>query len=195
MESKNFNTLPPPYSPRVTSETSREEIERLLSLAEQLEEKRNLSANREAVVQIINTFAWLITLAFTILFLAHNIKSPNAIPDYVKFGMWVLPTLALSWYVTLRTWRNRVSMQAFRDQIAMEDIVELLREFQPLIAQRDGWSALDKAAFRIRIKRFDIAPTRPRTQAKKFLYQYKAVVLQHLPSCVLPLMPRKLRRQ
>ena len=161
MESKSSDTQLSQTSSRVANLATREELERLLTLAEQLEEKRNHSANRNAFFQAVDTFMCVIIVGLPVLYGGTYITRYQFVPEYLKLSLLALPTLVATWYITLRAWRKRISMQALRDQFAMEDIVELLREVQPLIAQREGWSALDKAAFRIRIKRFDIAPTRP----------------------------------
>ena len=51
---------------------------------------------------------------------------------------------------------NVVKQRLKRDQRAMENIIELLRETEGVIAKKDAWSALERAHFRIRLSRFDI---------------------------------------
>lgn len=40
---------------------------------------------------------------------------------------------------------------------SLREVVELLREIEPTVAQRLNWSVLKRAEFRIRLSRFEIA--------------------------------------
>lgn len=163
MESRNFEGFPNQTSARVPDETSREELERLLAFAEQLEDKRDISAARDAFIRVVDTFVYVGLYASLMMAGAYFTKYFASVLTYVFVASAIGFCLAITWYIRLRRWRKQIAMQAFRDQIALGKTVELLRELQPLVAQREGWSALNKVAFRIRLERFDIAPSRPHT--------------------------------
>lgn len=138
---------------------SREEIDSLLKLAEELQEKCDSMSKR--IEQYRFGQIALVLIAILVGIFSIWIKPPSE--SFEKMFIAVLVTGQLSYaglfeYIIRRNKRRR---EPERD--ALVEVVELLRETGTGIAEAEKWSALDRAEFRIRLSRFGIGHSKYRS--------------------------------
>lgn len=137
------------------------DVEKLLEMAEQLEEKYQQSKLRLDVFFAINR-TFQTGFICCVVFLMVNFNHIS------MAGLGSLSTLVgLFFGVMLGTFQllflritQRVHELVERDKAAFEAMIELLREIDPRVMQFDPFPALERAEFRIRMARFDIAPSK-----------------------------------
>jgi hypothetical protein len=142
-------------SDKVDYSAGRDDLEKLLVLAEQLQ-RQSEETSMQFTKQILFTGFALAVGCSSILLGAMRF-------DFIwKLGINALPVLVLLVACVMLgiTYVQLISLKASRrvrrDRRALAEIVELLRETSGVIARRDAWSKLDEAEFRIRLSRFDV---------------------------------------
>lgn len=137
-------------------QSSEEDLESLLKLAEELKEKIDKPGNRIKMFRLVQICYFFLSLFLIILFTStNNISSSNVLYDgnsrILYFTLPVLVALMCEFYI--RTYKNRV----LPDKLALKEVLQLLREVHGTIAEREDWSVLKRAEFRIRLSRFDLS--------------------------------------
>lgn len=133
-------------------DSTRGEFERLLLLAEDLNEKIRQAERRIDLIRSAQVgSAILSVVSVTVLFFLH-VKS---------FEVLVLGVLGIfaSYVVVFQTQVRRRRSDTRRDRYALKELIGLLRETEDALATQGKWSTLDRAEVRIRISRFAIDPT------------------------------------
>ena len=150
----------------------RADFEGLLELAESLE--RSLERHSDAYSRsrlksqgfVLLIYVELIAAVFvgmhrTGLGIAvlHNIHLLGA--DAIVSGLFV-PSIAFTLHYTYQSWRYSIDMKHARraDERDLTEIVELLREIEPVVAREEDWSVLERLQIRIRLSRFGIGASR-----------------------------------
>jgi hypothetical protein len=125
-----------------------EEADKLLSLAEKLEEVCEQYERRWGVTRALFQITIAAGAAAAVSF------TYNTIWSWAVF-MYVLTLVAVIdlCYLTVKTRRHLA-----RERRALHSIVDILRGLEKGIAEKNNLSALERAAFRIRLSRFDIGP-------------------------------------
>jgi len=132
--------------------SSRKEIDGLLKLAEELQDKCDSMSRRIDQSRV-----------FQFAFIAIGISA-------VLFGLWILTIttllnrtllggivfLSFLYVGAFEFLIRRIKQRSEPDRAALAEVVELLRETGSGIAEAENWSALDRAEFRIRLSRFGI---------------------------------------
>jgi hypothetical protein len=135
-----------------------EDIEKLLTLAEELQDKcdqADMSVKRSRMWQII--FTVISSIGVVILLLWGSSQS-----KHFTFWMGIALLTFVIIYINIGGFENFIQhskSHKSRDQRALYQIVELLREIEGALARKGNWSTLDRAQFRIRLSRFDIGPS------------------------------------
>lgn len=136
------------------------ELEKLLSLAEELHEKcdwRNRAIDRYRLFQLsllvigVLIAAWGITRSY---FTQAWFESGPSYRDIVFLFEFAVVAYALTFEYLIRRAKYRV----MPDVVALSELVELIRETESIIAESEHWSTLERAQFRIRLSRFGIGP-------------------------------------
>jgi hypothetical protein len=137
------------------------ETERLLALAEAMQEKREqtlgiLRAKTNRSNQTVGV-GMLVAVGLGVYFgwIRPNSSATNgAIAAFISSVVAVI--LAVIFGRPGDT--TGLKQQLARDERALFDVVSILREAQASIAKEEHWSPLQQAEFRIRLARFDIGP-------------------------------------
>ncbi len=135
--------------------SSEEDLESLLKLAEELKEKIEKPENRIRMLRLLQ-ISYLFFPLIVIIFYGF-ITSDFSLTPYsinirtIPFIFSILFILLCEFYI--RTYRNRV----LPDKLALKEVLQLLREVHSTIAEREDWSILKRAEFRIRLSRFDLS--------------------------------------
>jgi hypothetical protein len=132
------------------------QLDRLLKMAEDLQEKGDYFVIRRTRFLMIN-FAGFIVAAMACVFAATNYSLE--IQSFAAFAS----VLMLMFFfclniVLMKTMMYRMNRQEKRDRKALFSIVDMLREIEPIIAEKEELSALERAEIRIRLARLDVGP-------------------------------------
>lgn len=127
------------------------DFRRLLDLADTIQSSHEASERRIATFR----FAEALALIGAVL-----IAALGAMADYnserlsaLVIAAFVGVAVAAAHVFMLR----RLQIRAYRDRRALDEVVPLLRELEALTARDEGWSPIERAEYRIRLSRFDIA--------------------------------------
>ena len=139
-----------------------EESDKLLSLAETLQEKCEQHDRRWWLLTAIHVSIFLPCFAFALYFIFRAL--PFRLEDLVYNG-WMWGALLAFLYLVAGTayayyMRERIDRKLARERRALHSIVDLLRDLEKGIAEKNNLSSLERAEFRIRLSRFDIGPGR-----------------------------------
>jgi hypothetical protein len=145
------------------------ETERLLALAEAMQEKR------EQTLDILRTktnrsnqtvgLGMLSAVGFGVYF---GWFRPDSSATNGAIAALVSAVVALILAVIFGRPGDTTGLkqQLARDERALFDVVSILREAQASIAKEENWSPLQQAEFRIRLARFDIGPNNTALEGK-----------------------------
>lgn len=135
--------------------SSEEDLESLLKLAEELKEKIDKPENRIRMFRLLQISYLFFPFIFIIFygFISSDFSStPYSINiRTIPFIFSILLIFLCEFYI--QTHRNRV----LPDKLALKEVLQLLREVHSTIAEREDWSILKRAEFRIRLSRFDLS--------------------------------------
>lgn len=139
--------------------SSEEDLESLLKLAEELKEKASKAEKSFTVLiwQSIQYLAILLLLLFLVMFMiSKDLLSVSDSVNFIKFFIGCFLTtgfaVILGQYI-IKKEREKSSS----DKLALKEVLQLLREVHGTIAEREDWSILKRAEFRIRLSRFDLS--------------------------------------
>lgn len=126
-----------------------EELEKLLALAEKLQEKSDSSSRQIANCYFgISVCTGISVACFLWSFTNKAMMSSIMI---AVIGVMFLG-LAAGFFVVRQAWTRR----RWRDRFALREVVALLRETEHVLTREAGWSTLERAQFRIRLARFGV---------------------------------------
>jgi hypothetical protein len=141
------------------------ESERLLSLAESLLEKREATFLLLKKHEGRNTIAAMLGIvigALAGIYLGVLHHGPDAATGFIS-GFVVLIAVYALFQILMSVLSGRVPIDDLRanlrrDDRALLELVAILRESQGSLAEREHWSTLQHAEFRVRLTRFEIGP-------------------------------------
>jgi hypothetical protein len=131
-----------------------EESEKLLRLAEELLDKCEQYERR----------VWMLLIMGASVITAEAVFSGYLIPSIPHDSVYRTLAIAFSSLCGFATGASlvyisaRIRRQASRERRALNSIVDMLRDLEKGIAEKNNLSTLERAEFRIRLSRFDIGP-------------------------------------
>jgi hypothetical protein len=144
----------PPKRP-LESRTLYEESDRLLRLAEGLQDKCDYYERKRWMLIVLGIGTTIAAVAAAVAYLP--LVSPLA---GTSFTFWVAlgSFYGFAGGVYLAYALSRMNRQLTRERRALHRIVDMLRDLEKGIAETNNLSPLEHAEFRIRLSRFDIGP-------------------------------------
>lgn len=142
-------------SSRPPSTEAVSELEKILNLAETLQESADRLESRIGLNKTISSA--LILAGFAMAAVSWLTLEDTRRHIYPIASVIIAMLLAVSTQSAIA----RLSKRKDRDQRALLRLVELLRETESIISEVNGWSPLERAQFQIRISRFDIGESAP----------------------------------
>jgi len=136
--------------------TKEGEIEKILSLAEELQEKNERYSTRISMFRVVELTT--IFLGITISLLFFKVNEFDIVNFYGLLSVLVSIFIILASFIYTIEYiivRNYIKRRR-RDSRALYEIVEMLRELGEFQGKNEGWSELDRAQYRIRLSRFGI---------------------------------------
>jgi hypothetical protein len=131
-----------------SSDAGRDDLERLLRLAEQLRDKTEASLRRVELFRTLEFF-----LAGTAALAVAGASFVDLPFRQLSGGVGVVSGL---YVVLLELFVSRLRRRVRPDRAALSEVVHLLREIESAVAEKRDWSPIERAEFRIRLSRFDI---------------------------------------
>jgi hypothetical protein len=128
------------------------EAEKLLRMAEELNENCERQERRLYMYgfSVVSAIVAIISVLFTFREMFNNQGNASLI---VLILFYTVAMLAAGTFLVMRVLKRRR-----RDQRALYEIVDMLRELEHSMMEREQVSQLERAEFRIRLSRFDIGP-------------------------------------
>jgi hypothetical protein len=129
--------------------SSEEDLESLLKLAEDLKgrvEKHPL-----------NFFLSLLKLLRILLIFVSIGATFLVFSDSTKLFNWVILAIVVASLIFNVSQIRELNRDLLPDKLALQEVLQLLREVHRTIAERKDWSILKRAEFRIRLSRFDLS--------------------------------------
>ncbi len=135
--------------------SSEEDLESLLKLAEDLKEKVDKKESNYFYFIIVWRSYQILCILFTIIiylfFNTQHLLFFNTQPAVI-FAIFVIP------FILFAEYRIKINKgKSLPDKLALKEVLQLLREVHGTIAEREDWSILKRAEFRIRLSRFDLS--------------------------------------
>lgn len=98
--------------------------------------------------------SWLISLSISLL---ASSEFWHLNPPYLRVGILVFAicVLQVPLLVLLRV-RRRVRSEVYRDEKCAVEMVNMLREILPIVAEEECWGTVKTAGYRLRFRRFRI---------------------------------------
>lgn len=140
-----------------------EDSDRLLRLAEGLQDKceqyeRRLGTLLAVGVSMIAAF--LVAASYLTITLPEDSVYKRLVASFA-FSYGIATGAFLYWMMV------RIRRQLTRERRALHGIVDMLRDLEKGIAEKNNLSTLERAEFRIRLSRFDIGPGRKEEKGAK----------------------------
>jgi hypothetical protein len=131
-----------------------DDADKLLHLAEELQERYEGEKRRAEMYAMVIATAGAVMIGG----IAVGVTSiPLELFGSVGLIVAVCSSLYLLLLVLFTGWRiNRISLRVDRERRALHTVVDMLRELESAIAEEKGYTALQRAEFRIRLSRFGI---------------------------------------
>jgi hypothetical protein len=148
-------------SSEVETDRSRQtdDLEKLLSLAEQLQDKYEIFSRR---IEMYRFCQWGIGITLVAILGWVMISTPFNSQTIGQDRIWTsvggIFGVTIVYIAGIEYWIRRLRRRSYPDRRALQSLLELIRETEGSIAQSRGWSALDRAQFQIRLSRLEIAP-------------------------------------
>ena len=132
------------FESKTEEDKSRQEINKLLELAEKIQEEIEKRTNLVAINSFMVLVSFFVALALMVKF------------DFSQEAVLMAIAIAgLSASLIFLQQKSIINKRAI-DQRALGEVLRLVREAGSVLATKDDWSTLEKAEFRIRLSRFEI---------------------------------------
>lgn len=131
------------------------DLERILALAEDLQDKSRFYSQRIEMYR-----AAQIILGGGGIFLLSWLTVRGALNPLGTSQLYLIMIMIslFAYAVALEYLIRKLKRRTLPDRLALAELVELLRETESALGERENWSTLDRAQFRIRLSRFGIGP-------------------------------------
>lgn len=128
------------------------DFDEALQVAERLLAGVDNGRHRVGVARVMQALLFLVS---TLAVVAAAIFSTIAVTALVAIAVWIAACLAF--VATHALLVAPLAARVLRDERAMIEIITVLRELHPHLAEREGWSSIRDRFARERISRFPIA--------------------------------------
>ena len=130
-----------------------DETNRILTVAEELQDKCDRYTNRIYIMRMIEVTAVLFGIVGFLIFLFHSEGSSGMLLTLITpiFVMLIFYALIIEF-----SFVRKYSKQRYRDARALNEVVGILREIGDIMADQEKWPELDRVEYRIRLSRFGI---------------------------------------
>ena len=129
----------------------KKDLEKLLSLAEDLKEKCDKTKNRITYYRILQITFVITFMLWTFWVLFYNLTENKYLVVIAGLSGSILAIFSFQ-YVLINDDRKKY----LGDKSALSEVLQLLRETSNVIAEQEKWSVLSRAEFRIRLSRFNL---------------------------------------
>lgn len=135
--------------------SSEEDLQSLLKLAEDLKDKIEKPESKIRTTRLFQIWYVSFLTLFVILriFDSHNFTFTS----YSSIFSTLVALLSFAWILISEYSIRKIRHQVLPDKLALKEVLQLLREVHGTIAEREDWSILKRAEFRIRLSRFDLS--------------------------------------
>jgi formate hydrogenlyase subunit 3/multisubunit Na+/H+ antiporter MnhD subunit len=141
------------------SKSKRKDLEGLLKLAEELQEKYEYASRRISWGRLGQVGSTVLVFFASTWFVYKSSLTQGSlngnflfIVSIIVFSIAIVGNILLYEFSIIQPAKRRIK----RDVRALAEVVELLRETESVITKAEDWSALERAEFRIRLSRFGI---------------------------------------
>jgi len=128
----------------------KKDLEKLLSLAEDLKEKCDKTKNRITTYRILQITFVIVFMFWTFAGVFYSSSEPKYL---VMLG---ISSSVLAIFAPQYILINDARKKYLGDKSALSEVLQLLRETSNVIAEQEKWSVLSRAEFRIRLSRFNL---------------------------------------
>jgi uncharacterized membrane protein (DUF485 family) len=142
------------YLNRDKNFTHRNDLEKLLILAEDLKkscDEKKTFIKRQKTIRIVGIF----TISVLIFLLFLYLPTLNIGTGAISAIILAILGFAVSYVMTTPSVSD-AKRQYLSDKLALTEVLQLLRETSDIIAEKENWSVLSRAEFRIRLSRFNL---------------------------------------
>jgi hypothetical protein len=130
------------------------EAEKLLEMAERLE--KDCLEQERLISRWWMIGSTIVAVFISFIFCAWAIETFGNTMKIVMVSTVIVYSTIMGWYF-LQMLRKR-TRQLHKDQRALFELLNMLRDIEEAVAERNNVSAIERAEFRIRLSRFDIGP-------------------------------------
>lgn len=150
-----------PYRPKLLAQLGPPSLvlpqfDKLLKMAEDLQEKIDHFVLQRTWFLMLNAAAFLAVCVASVYALTSLKLDFNSFAVFASSLMMFI--FMCTSVVLAKTMMDRMNRQEKRDRKALFSIVDMLREIEPIIAEKEELSTLEHAEIRIRLARLDIGP-------------------------------------
>lgn len=138
-------------APVEVSSRRQHEVEELLSMAEDLQEKIEATRQQSLATDVILLVVGLTGVAIVV----YGIFSSQFLVEKILFISLGSLALLSAGFVAATRFRHGSSPK-LRDINALNEVLVILHDIEPILRVTSDWSRLDEARFRIRLSRFDV---------------------------------------
>jgi hypothetical protein len=143
-----------------SSSRSSDELEKLLSLAEGLQERCDSVDRRVDMYRLIQMLlvAGAVTAVILLIVSAPNFRVTSPTFSIVRRSELYLYFVATCFIYAIggEYWIRRIKRRNYPDRFALTRLLELIHEVESAVARSQNWSPLDRAQFQIRLSRLTI---------------------------------------
>lgn len=145
--------------------STKEDLESLLKLAEELKDKIDFAEKYIEARKSLLLTVTIVALSFSfILFVITYYYYPESNanqsvfpPKPFLYGMLIGIIVSLVYYITHSIRKIQfLNKKSIPDKMALKEVLHLLRETSIITADKENWSVLARAEFRIRLSRFNL---------------------------------------
>jgi len=129
----------------------KEDLEKLLNLAEDLKEKCDKTKNRIIDYKILQTAFAIVFMLWTSWGLFYLSLKPTYLVIIIGLFFCISAVFAFQHILI-----NGARKKYLGDKSALSEVLQLLRETSNVISEQEKWSVLSRAEFRIRLSRFNL---------------------------------------
>jgi uncharacterized integral membrane protein len=150
-----------PYRPKLLAQMGPPSLvlpqfDKLLKMAEDLQEKCDVFVVRRTRFLMINIAGILIVILACVFAVTNTSLETKSFAFFA--GVLMISSFACINMVLTKNMMYAMNRQEKRDRKALFSIVDMLREIEPIIAEKEELSTLEHAEIRIRLARLDIGP-------------------------------------
>lgn len=136
---------------------SSEDLEKLLSLAEGLQERCDVVERRIEMYRVLQgLLAGGGVLSLLYIVMPHSIVRVSPASTESTTYLFVVAT-CFAYAAFTEYWLRRIRRRNLPDRVALRRVISLIHETESAVSRYEHWSPLDRAQFQIRLSRLTLA--------------------------------------